>query len=61
MTLVMAFAPSNNSLGFSRSPRLEHWATRLTWLPREARERIDGGAFYERLLEVVRALWQTLT
>ena len=39
-------------------PPLERWADRLAWLPREARERIEAGAFYERLLEVVRARWQ---
>ncbi len=38
-------------------PPLESWADRLAWLPRDARERIESGACYERLLEAVRARW----
>lgn len=38
-------------------PPLEAWADRLAWLPRDARERIETGSFYQRLLEAIRARW----
>lgn len=38
-------------------PPLEAWAERLSWLPRDTRERIEMGAFYDHLLAAIRERW----
>lgn len=39
-------------------PPLEAWTDRLAWLPREVRERVEEGSFYENLLEAIRSRWR---
>ncbi|MCC7110681.1 MAG: tyrosine-type recombinase/integrase [Deltaproteobacteria bacterium] len=40
-------------------PPLEEWAERLAWLPRDTRERIEEGAFYDQLLAAIRERWSS--